>query len=117
MSRVHRALLDPRDRPLANPPDRLPEELRALWFEILFACPKNYVLRRDGIAFENVVREVARYRRGEMSKTRARELGAFLGKFGVRPRDRKRVLDGTPIPVPDEATRAALLKASQESRS
>ena len=83
--------------PLAGAPDHLSEEQKAIWEELAFAVPREILEPQHRLGFENLVRVVAFYRRYPEApdrKSRARDARAWLADWGVKPRDRQRVLEG-----------------------
>jgi phage terminase small subunit len=82
------ALGELKDQPA---PDHLPEDLRGIWNEVRGLLHSNVAGTADAIAFEALVRIIAKIRSGEARAADYARLQGFLAEFGMTPAARSRI--------------------------
>jgi len=78
---------------IGDPPDRLPEPVRAAWAEIVASCHEGVLARPDRLAVEVAATLLAELRENPagFKTSRLTVLQNLLSKFGMTPADRQRV--------------------------
>jgi len=82
------------DRQLAGPPDHLTERQQGIWLELTGIMYHGVLGQADGIAMELLCRMVEEMRHDfdNMNAAKLTQLSNLLGRFGMTPSDRTKVV-------------------------
>jgi hypothetical protein len=75
-------------------PSALPAKLRVIWDEVVAICPPGVLGNSDRIALEALVRLLNEFRTdyAEFSGARMSQLVSLMGRFGLTPSDRSKIV-------------------------
>ncbi|MFC1543062.1 hypothetical protein ACFL4K_00820 [Candidatus Neomarinimicrobiota bacterium] len=80
--------------PIGDPPDRMPDEEKAIWQELIEQIPKGVLTNADRVMFEVACGLIFLFRTQRpknISSSKLSMLSTILGKFGLTPADRAKI--------------------------